>query len=461
MKKRKRILSIIILLTMMSLSACTFPGKGSNESNREQAGNAQPNAENNSGQDQSGTGFVLTGPGSYDSADTAVVVKKNEDDNSVTFLNLVLGKRYTLGVDGTAVLYDKYGEAVSLEQIREGDIVDITFVKNKKRLNSLQLSSQAWVMDQVNRYEINNARKNISIGKDIYKLTEDTLFLAGGRQIDRMDLNPEDIITVKGIGTRALSVSVEKGHGYLRLINDENFVGGWIEIGQSNIRKITAEMLLVVPEGSHQVTISHKGGGGVKDIIINRNEELTLDVGDLEVAEAKYGTVIFSLSPSKAMVYVDGEQVDTTQPLTLEYGIHQLIAKADGYQTSTSYLKVAQETSGIDVVLEKLESNSEEEDKDDAEDSSKEEDKDAEEDTIVGNYKVYVDSPEDVEVYLDGNYVGLAPCNFKKATGAHIITLRKNGYETRSYTVQIDKEEKDIRYSFDPLTLAPKTVSGN
>lgn len=90
-----------------------------------------------------------------------------------------------------------------------------------------------------------------------------------------------------------LSVVVEKGHGYLRLVNDENFVGGWLEIGQTQIVRITEDMLVTVPEGSYQVDISCSGGGGTKYVVINRNEETTLDIGDLEVAEAKYGMVLF------------------------------------------------------------------------------------------------------------------------------------------------------------------------
>jgi hypothetical protein len=64
---------------------------------------------------------------------------------------------------------------------------------------------------------------------------------------------------------------------------------------------------------------------------------------------------------------------------------------------------------------------------------------------------VYIDAPEGAEVYLDGNYVGISPCSFKKSSGSHVITLRKSGYETRSYTVQVDDEEKDTSYSFTDL----------
>ena len=93
--------------------------------------------------------------------------------------------------------------------------------------------------------------------------------------------------------------------------------------------------------------------------MINRNEETTLDIGDLEVAEAQYGMVLFSLSPSDTELYIDGSQVDASQPITLEYGIHQIIAKADGYKSLTQYLRVGQESAGVDVQLDKADSDSE------------------------------------------------------------------------------------------------------
>ena len=62
-----------------------------------------------------------------------------------------------------------------------------------------------------------------------------------------------------------------------------------------------------------------------------------------------------------------------------------------------------------------------------------------------------MDAPAGAEVYLDGNYVGVSPCSFKKVEGVRVITLRKSGYETRSYTVNIDNAEKDLSYSFADL----------
>lgn len=400
------------------------------------------------------TGFVVTGPDSYDSADTAVFLelKEEQQDMSMTFLNLDVGKKYTLSLDGTTSLYDKYGESISVSQLEKGDIVDIEFLRDSRHLTTLRLSQQAWSYTGVEKYEFNLIRGEVSIGSEVYKLTDNTQYLSDGRSMDSMDLNAADVLSFYGIGNQVLSVRVEKGHGYLRLVNDENFVGGWIEVGQSVIQRITEDMLLLVPEGSYQVNISHNGGGGIKNVVIARNEETTLDIGDLEVPEPQYGMVLFSMDPSSAELYIDGTKTDTSAPVSLEYGLHQLIARADGYQSITQYIRVSQESAGINVVLD---ANASEEESSTAASPS------PSADTATSYYKVYIDAPEGAEVYVDGNYVGIAPCSFKKTEGSHIIILRRTGYATRSYTVQLDSEEKDVSFSFAGLVAESDTESSS
>ena len=144
--------------------------------------------------------------------------------------------------------------------------------------------------------------------------------------------------------------------------------------------------------------------------------------------------------------------MDTSGPVSLEYGLHQMIARAEGYQSVTQYIRVGQESAGINVVLD---ANRTEDVGTTGTDSSS---TDAT-DTTSGYYKIYVDAPEGVEVYLDGNYMGVTPCNFKKTAGTHVITLRKTGYTTRSYTVQVDEEAKDISYSFADLVAGDSSIT--
>ena len=429
--KIRKILSGVLLCGMLAITGCGLIS-------------ADPLAEEPLENPVMGNVYQAPGPDSYDSADTAVLVKKDSENGTVTLLNLDVGKQYTLYIVGTTTLADRYGTAVSLEQIQPGDVVDVTFLKSQKRLNSMMLSENSWSNDSVSKYTLDFERNNLTIGEERFKITDDTLFFSEGRQIEEMDINERDVLSFQGMGNRVVSVVVEKGHGYLRLNNDENFIGGFIEIGQTMVQQITDDMLLTVPEGDYEVNISCSGGGGVKNVSIDRGEEVVLDIGDLEVAEEKFGQIIFSLTPPSTELYVDGAEIDASQPVSLSYGIHQVIARADNYQSITTYLKVGQASAGIDIVLEPVDSDEEEEDDDS---QSSESTVDASSDY----YKVYLEAPEGAEVYVDGNYIGISPVNFKKEQGSHVITLRKSGYETRSYTISVDDEEKDISFSFAEL----------
>ena len=399
------------------------------------------------------SGFIEATPGSYDSMDTAVLVSKNNDE-TLTFMNIETGKNYTLSYTGATTMWDKYGEAISMAQLSEGDIVAVKFLKGKKRVADIAIHPNVFKYTDVTKYEINEFTRTFTIAKEAFQYSKDMVVVSDGREIDLMDLNEADVLSVQGIGSTIYSIAVDKGHGYLKLANDEYFIGGWIEIGTEMIRPITDDMLLVVPEGKYDVLFTNKGNSGTKKVTIGRDEEVTVDIGDFEIKEIQYGKVIFTMNPTEAMLYIDGRLVDTSNAISLEYGIHQLIAVANGYNTLTQYIKVGQESAGVSITMEKESAES------DDEKEKEDEEKDEEKETIdiSSTYKVYIDTPESVEVYLNGNYIGISPVNFAKKPGTHTITLRKNGYVTRSYTIDIDKEEKDVTYSFADLLENDNTV---
>ncbi len=74
----------------------------------------------------------------------------------------------------------------------------------------------------------------------------------------------------------------------------------------------------------------------------------------------------------------------------------------------------------------------------------------------ITGYRVTFDAPIGAEAYLDGNYVGMMPVSFVKVSGQHMVTLQKAGYETKSYTIHIDKEKTNVTYSFPELVPVKK-----
>lgn len=425
-----------LLICILILCFCCACGQSSSQSQPE-------NTQTPASQEQSGVQAETTpqpeatplvyAPDSYNAEGIAILVETNAEEKKVTLYDPVAAETYTLDVVGTSTFADKYGEPWALNQFEYGDVVKVTYIQEIMRLNSMEQASQGFVIQETEKYDLNWDRQEITIGNSRYRLPEDVLIFSEGKQISTMDLNEVDILSFQGIGSSIHSIVVEKGHGYLRLDNEEDFIDGFIEVGQSKITKITEDMLLTVPEGAYQVTISHNGGGGIKQVTIGRNQEVTLDIGDLEVVQTQYGNVLFSTDIEDTSVYVDGRLISHAMPISLQYGIHQVIAKAEGYETLTGYFKVSKPTQNVDLELEKKSEETEKETKE---------------------YKVHIDKPEGVEVYLDGNYIGIAPVSFKKEAGSHTITLRKSGYETRSYTINVDKEKKDSTFTFGELTVS-------
>lgn len=407
--------------------------------------------------DKMDTGFKVTHAGTYDSADVhAVITKVDKEQQTITFLNRVTGRKYTLSYDGASKLYDKYGSPLVIDQIHCGKVVDLTFLKGKKKINSLTMSDTAWSFEDQVGLDFDRDGKKVRIGNDIYRYDDKSLLVfSNDTKADFMDVNDCDMLTVSGYDREIYSIVVQRSHGYLRLKGEEYFVGGYIEVGKT-IQQISEHMLLTVPVGEYEVILTNGKYKGKSNVEIKSNEEFQLDVSDFVTKDdTQYGNLIFALTPTSAEVYIDGEKINTNRPYTIEYGIHQLIAKATGYNTITQYIKVGQENATLDVTLEK--------ESDPGTLTTKYNVSPAVEPGVspgvspsvitAGSqaFRVTIQAPVGAEVYVDGNYLGIAPASFPKTPGTHVISLRKDGYVTRSYTITVDSTQKDENFSFSDL----------
>ncbi len=321
-----------ILVVMLVLGACSQPSEAVKE---------EPQG-----------GFIKVAPGAYDSADTAVVIAKQEKLNKITFLNLKKKRNYTLTYDGTTKFMDKYGSAIAVSQLKEGEIVEVQFLKDEKLLSNLTVSSDIWTYDQVSKFELDMSAGRMKLFNEYYTLEESTVVLSAGKQVEFSDIHEQDVLTIKGKDHKIYSISIDKGHGYLRLDNAEYFVGGWIEVGKT-IQKIEDEMRLTIPEGTHSVYISHSGIEGTKEVEIIRGQETLLDIGDLKKEDlVKYGNLTFTVDPSNAEVRIDGKMIDISRTVKATYGLHQITAKADGYDTLTQYIRVTGNSANVAITLD-------------------------------------------------------------------------------------------------------------
>lgn len=430
-----------------------------------------------------GDAFPVASTRGYDSADTAIVLRYDTAEKTISLRNLETGRQYTLAYDGTTGLEDKNGQAITMAQVRLGELVDVTFLHKSKVLVSLHQSSEAFLYDGQTDYVLSGTGRSMTVNGVKYKLADDLAVISDGALIELSDVNSVDALTLRGFDYEIHSICVERGHGYLRLKNDESFIGGWIEVGSKLIVPITENMLLTVPEGSYDVAVSSDMGRGTMPVTIYKNQEQTIDIGDF-VVEIKEGKVYFDVTPANATVYVDGKKVDISEAVTLTYGVHLLRVRASGYKELTKYLRVRQDSASLTLELEKDPSgNSNDNDNQDSSgdanqgssgdanqggsgssqpsvsqgDSATGQMSEASEPDVVtptdgSAFYVSITAPAGVEVYVDGVYVGIAPVRFKKTAGSHEVSLRRQGYQTRSYMIELDNEKKDVVYSFSELS---------
>lgn len=427
-----------------------------------------------------GDAFPAASMRGYDSADTAIVLRYDTAEKTISLRNMETGRQYTLAYDGTTGLEDKNGQAITMAQVRLGELVDVTFLHKSKALVSLRQSSEAFLYDGQTDYVLSGTGRSMTVNGVKYKLADDLAVISDGALIELSDVNSVDALTLRGFDYEIHSICVERGHGYLRLKNDESFIGGWIEVGSKMIVPITENMLLTVPEGSYDVAVSSDMGRGTMPVTIYKNQEQTIDIGDF-VVEIKEGKVYFDVTPANATVYVDGKKVDISEAVTLTYGVHLLRVRAAGYKELTKYLRVGQDSASLTLELEKDPSgngnnndnqggsgNSDQSGSGNANQGSSQPSV-SQGDSATGQtsgtgepdvvmptdgsaFYVSVTAPAGVEVYVDGVYVGIAPVRFKKTAGSHEISLRRQGYQTRSYMIELDNEKKDVVYSFSELS---------
>lgn len=428
-------------------------------------------------------------------SDTAILIRKNAAEQTITFQTVDTGARYDLNYTDTTEFYDRYGQAVVLDQLPIGEIADIVISIHSKTLNSLNVSNAAFSISDVDSHIFNMNKGMLSVHDDNYKVTKDLVIVTDSQIGELMDINDEDVLTIRGIGRQVYSVSIEKGHGYVRLMGDESFRGGYIEIGQRIIRPIEERMLVLAPEGKYDMRVTYNGFGGIKPIVVTRNKETVVDISDLKGDLLKMGTISFLLHPSDAKLYINGEETDTSQPVELEYGVYQLILKAEGYTPVKKYISVGQEMANIEITLETADDTESENKAKSSSSSTRGAGTTLNGETISNNStsssvsssrkstsstspfdtytsfggsesgivtgdgdsttssdnQLYIDGPEDVEVYYDGTYKGIAPLHFAKTSGTHVITLRKDGYVTKSYTLNLASTTDNETYSFTEL----------
>jgi hypothetical protein len=425
--------------------------------------------------------------------DLAVFMNYTPEKASISLMSADNGRTYSVSINDLTRFSDRYGKATVPELFEPGLIVNADISVHSKSLKALAQSEDAFEKQDVSGYDINMNRGifRLKDGTNLH-ITKNTAVIKDGKKVKAETITDSDTLTLRGIDHELYSIVITSGYGHLKIKGSQFFSGGWIQIADM-IKPVgdDTSMMLDVPEGEYDLIVTYKGRGGNKHVAINRGRETVIDVSDLKEDLVKTGELVFTIRPldADAIVKIDGTEVDYYSPVTLEYGVYMLEVIADGYNTVKERISVGSDVSNVDIELQEKQEKQGKDTGDKKDSETKTTEPDTTSDTtasgisstsstsstsssvvsyttssmsssvsgnnagstvLYGNH-IYIDAPEKAEVYFDGIYKGIVPCSFTKESGTHVITLRRDGYETRTFTVTLDTTTQNETYSFSEL----------
>ncbi|MBR1597953.1 MAG: PEGA domain-containing protein [Lachnospiraceae bacterium] len=404
----------------------------------------------------------------------AIVSNIDEVNGKILLRSVGYSSELELAYTGGADVKDKYGDIMPMSNVELGSVVDAVYDASRNKLISLQLSGNELLekKEGVSGAEIDYLEKTVRIDGKTYKMSNNTSAYSDNTEIGLDEICSEDQLSVWIYNNVVCSFNVELGHGYVKLVDYASYIGGMVEIGYDVIVPVTEDMLLTVREGTYTLRIAKGGDSGTKQVKVEKNKEQTVSLADIAIEPKEMGSILFHVTPSDAAVYVDRIRVNTEGAVSLVYGKHRLDIVKDGYETLSGTITVkapykvknytltetgatteSSTSASSDTTASSSHTSTTTEKTTEADGTT--ETADGSDDTTSNgsktSNKVTVSAPLGASVYLDGEFLGVAPISFTKVTGSHMITLSQTGYLSKTYTVTFTDDGKDDTLSYDEL----------
>ncbi len=282
---------------------------------------------------------------------TGIVLDIDTEKQACTIQTLDTSAKVIYNYNGGTNVANRYGSAVTMEQISIGEVVDIQYSDVNKKLLSLQASDREWEYIGATNLNIDTENQSITIGNQKYSYTDKLVVIHDGRVIGVDKMESVDVVTLKGRDKQIDSIIVTSGHGYVRLDSTAFFEGGYVEIGAKILKVITENMVIPIPAGTYVLTVTKDDTIGSKEIQVAENEEIRVNLTEFQGEAVRYGSVQFKISPAGAKLEIDGKKTDYSALVDLTYGNHSVVITMEGYDTYTETINIQNILTEYDITL--------------------------------------------------------------------------------------------------------------
>lgn len=286
-------------------------------------------------------------------AELYIVEDLNMTDETISLYSVSTGKQLKYNYNMTTKFLDKYGKNSFWASFTTGTVVSIgELLPSSRALSEVQKSDSVWTFEELSKYKIDTEKKILTIDGSNYKITDTTKVYSDTAKIPLENIGKDDIITVVGKDKEVISIAITTGHGYIHLTGTSLFDNSMIFIGRKIVSTVYSDEIIEVPEGTYKVTVANNGWGGSGEYPVKRNEITTINLEDLKGEGPSYCLLTFLVTVPDTYVYLDGKQVDVTEPGYVQYGAHKLVVKCDGYNTWNKTLVVNSKEATITLEME-------------------------------------------------------------------------------------------------------------
>ena len=425
------------------------------------------------------SGSIMSTPGAVDKKskkeNIAVLRGIDREANRIGVYLVNEMKETGFSYDLATLVKSVNDQELVMPELKLGSILNLEFRDDTDMLSKVEVSKEAWDYQGVKNLVIDEVLSKMQIGERNYMYDAGLTVISGRDNVSLSNIDTsKDILEVRGIGEKILSIDITSGHGVLDFASYDDFLGGTIEIGYDVFDDIKDNMKYVLREGRYKVIMKNGKLSVNKVVDIRRDRTEVLRISDFTKEMNRSSRVTFNLSPSNSAIYIDGREVDVHKKLELDYGEYLVKVTAEGYMDWESVVTISKPKTVMSIALALKKEEPEEGERDDgmAEPAiNPENSQDNTEDTGIATTpseneddeeketKVRTDStktisfrkPEGATISFDGRVIGDAPCEMSKVTGEHEITLKKDGYETQTYTVNIEDDGEDVVFSFPEM----------
>lgn len=362
--------------------------------------------------------------------ETSIAVIKENTEETLYVLDTIDKKSIEFYLTDQTKYQKRKNEYTVRTEFKVGDVVMLKYSQETLEVRLVKPYNSILERENVEVEDMKREEKQIKIGYNYHNYTDNTLFIYDDEEISPEEIIKGDIITTKGLNNELYSVIVEKSHGFLTLLNREDFIDGEIELLPEDIKnrkyiKVSQAENIPVLEGTYKLILEKDGMQTFvkENVKVEKGEEVTVDLGEIEEMESELIVNVNQDNYNLELVNKNNKEdyytINENGTYKVKYGEYRVLATSKGYVDWTKDIKISNEKQVLPINFTKA--------------------------VELKDIKV-VTAPRSADVYIDDNYIGATPIEAEVEVGTRKITIRKKGYATLNKIIEVTENNERFSY---------------